>query len=59
LKENLRFGNMGRLKKCLKCKVYTFKEVCPKCGGETKNPHPPPFSPLDRYGKYRRKIKFG
>jgi H/ACA ribonucleoprotein complex subunit 3 len=44
-----------RMRKCLACKVYTFKEKCPRCEGETSSPQPPKFSPDDRFGKYRRK----
>jgi H/ACA ribonucleoprotein complex subunit 3 len=43
-----------KLKKCEVCAMYTFKQNCPKCGDKTKNPHPPAFSPQDKYGKYRR-----
>jgi H/ACA ribonucleoprotein complex subunit 3 len=45
-----------KLRKCLNCNEYTFKEICPKCNKETINPAPPKFSPLDKYGKYRRKL---
>ncbi len=44
------------MRKCLECKIYTFKEVCPKCGKKTVNPNPPPYSPKDKYGKYRRNL---
>lgn len=40
--------------KCLACNLYTLKETCPKCGGPTRNPMPPRFSPKDPYAKYRR-----
>lgn len=43
-----------KIRTCKECKTYTFKEHCPKCGGETKNPNPPKYSPEDAYGKYRR-----
>ena len=46
-----------RMKKCKLCSAYTFKDVCPKCGGPAIAPHPPRFSPLDPYGKYRRILK--
>ncbi len=46
-----------RLRKCGKCGNYTFKEICSKCGNETISPHPPRFSPLDKYGEYRRALK--
>jgi len=43
-----------RIKKCPKCKIYTLKDNCPKCGEKTVYISPPRFSPLDKYGKYRR-----
>lgn len=46
-----------KMKKCKKCLVYTLKEVCPRCGEKTSTPHPPKFSPEDKYGKYRRLMK--
>jgi H/ACA ribonucleoprotein complex subunit 3 len=46
-----------KMRKCLVCKTYTFKEKCPKCGAETVSPHPPKFSPQDKYGKLRRSAK--
>jgi len=42
---------------CTDCKRYTLSETCPVCGGEVRVPIPPRFSPEDRYGKYRRKLK--
>ncbi len=48
-----------KIKKCPKCGLYTLKDVCPKCGAQTVSAHPPKFSPEDRYGEYRRKLKFG
>ncbi len=47
---------MKKMRKCNSCKLYTFKEVCPKCGKKTIDPSPPSYSPKDKYGKYRRKI---
>lgn len=46
-----------KMKKCKACGTYTFKEVCPNCGGPAVSPHPPKFSPEDPYGKYRRMLK--
>lgn len=46
-----------RIKRCDSCSVYTLKDACPKCGSPTKSPHPPKFSPEDKYGKYRRMAK--
>ena len=45
-----------KMNKCFSCKVYTFKESCPKCNQKTINPSPPNFSPQDKYGKYRREF---
>ena len=42
-----------------KCCVYTMKDVCPKCGSVAKSAHPPKFSAVDRWGKYRRMAKKG
>ncbi|MBR9681931.1 MAG: RNA-protein complex protein Nop10 [Candidatus Altiarchaeota archaeon] len=44
---------MGLLKKCAKCEAYTFSSACPKCEGSTDAPHPPRFSPEDKYWKQR------
>ncbi len=45
-----------KLKKCLKCGKYTMRA---ECCAPTQNPHPPKYSPVDKYAKYRRKEKFG
>jgi H/ACA ribonucleoprotein complex subunit 3 len=42
---------------CMGCGSYTLKETCSKCKENTITPHPPKFSPEDRYGKYRRQLK--
>jgi H/ACA ribonucleoprotein complex subunit 3 len=34
-----------------------MKEVCPSCGVEAITVIPPKYSPLDKYGKYRRTVK--
>jgi H/ACA ribonucleoprotein complex subunit 3 len=47
----------SKMRKCVKCGVYTLKNCCPNCGEETINPKPPRFSPEDPYGKYRRIMK--
>jgi H/ACA ribonucleoprotein complex subunit 3 len=46
-----------KMRKCKKCKEYTLKEICPKCKEKTFSPFPPPYSPEDKYGKYRRSLK--
>jgi len=46
------------LRKCEKCERYTLnKDGCPYCGGTVRIPHPPKFSPADKYLKYRMAIK--
>ncbi|MBI4010028.1 MAG: nucleolar RNA-binding Nop10p family protein [Candidatus Aenigmarchaeota archaeon] len=45
-----------KLRKCVGCDLYTFKMKCSKCNGETSNPHPPRYSPEDKYGHLRRKF---
>ncbi|HJX23517.1 MAG TPA: nucleolar RNA-binding Nop10p family protein [Candidatus Bathyarchaeia archaeon] len=32
-------------------------EKCPSCEGTLRIPHPPKFSPEDKYEKYRRELK--
>ena len=49
---------MFKMRKCLKCHRYTFKEFCSVCGSRTISPHPPRFSLDDKYGKYRRKMLY-
>jgi len=47
------------MRKCTKCGRYTLsKDKCPHCGGELVVPHPPRFSPEDKYVEHRLKIKF-
>jgi H/ACA ribonucleoprotein complex subunit 3 len=46
------------LRKCEKCGNYTLKnDACPYCGGNVRVPHPPKFSPQDKYLKYRMALK--
>ncbi len=49
---------MNHILRCKSCKAYTIKGKCPECGQETVRPIPPKYSPLDKYGRYRRKVKF-
>ena len=56
VKVPLRDHNM-KMKICPECNNYTLKDLCPVCKVPTVNPHPPKFSPEDKYGKYRRIIK--
>ncbi len=48
---------MNRIFYCSECKEYTLKKKCPKCGKKTVTPKPARFSPLDRFSKYRIKVK--
>lgn len=46
------------LRKCVNCGRYTLRQdKCPKCGGKLIVPHPPRFSPEDKYVKYRYLLK--
>lgn len=44
------------LKKCPKCLLYTLKEVCPNCNSPTLSPHPPKFSPDDKYAYLKSSV---
>ncbi len=44
------------LQKCKECNKYGLQNPeskCKYCGGKLINPHPPKFSPIDKYAKYR------
>ena len=45
-----------KMKKCKSCGEYTLTDKCP-CGGEVGVVYPAKYSPEDKYGKYRRKLK--
>ena len=46
------------MRKCSRCGRYTLaKDKCPYCGGELIVPHPPRFSPVDKYVEYLIKAK--
>ena len=36
---------------------YTLQATCPTCGKATAQSGPAKYSPEDRYGSYRRKLK--
>jgi len=42
---------------CREDRTYTLRDACPKCGARTIPPLPARYSPEDRYGAYRRKLK--
>ncbi|MFQ6011939.1 MAG: RNA-protein complex protein Nop10 [Nitrososphaerales archaeon] len=46
------------LRQCPKCSRFTLKQECPDCGSVTISPHPPKFSPQDRYARYRVKDRY-
>ncbi|MDI6643800.1 MAG: RNA-protein complex protein Nop10 [Methanobacteriaceae archaeon] len=46
-----------KMKKCKSCREYTIEDKCPYCGGDLGEVFPPKYSPEDKYGKYRRKLK--
>lgn len=48
---------MKHIRYCKICKLYTFKEICPRCGNKTIINIPPRFSIDDKWGKYRREMK--
>ncbi|MBI4141726.1 ribosome biogenesis protein [Candidatus Woesearchaeota archaeon] len=41
---------------CHKCKKFTMNKVC-SCNSVTMTVRPAKYSPLDKYGVYRRKAK--
>lgn len=46
------------MRKCPRCGRYTLSAFkCPVCGSEVVVPHPPRFSPEDKYVMYRVKMK--
>ncbi|MGC9071540.1 MAG: RNA-protein complex protein Nop10 [Acidilobus sp.] len=48
------------LRRCTACGRYTLaKDKCPYCGGTLRVPHPPKFSPDDKYVRYRYLLKSG
>jgi rRNA maturation protein Nop10 len=47
---------MKLLRMCPKTKKYTLKKILD--GIETIIPHPPRFDPIDKWGEYRRKIRY-
>jgi len=46
------------MRKCVNCGRYTLRQDrCPICGSEVRVPHPPRFSPEDKYVRYRLKAR--
>jgi len=42
---------------CPECREYTLRDVCKKCEVNSVSVEPARFSPEDRYGEYRRRLK--
>lgn len=47
---------MNILKRCSSCGAYSLSAKC-RCGTETRTPHPPKFSLMQKYAKYRKAKK--
>ena len=47
---------MKHILKCQDCGKYTLSEKC-SCGGKAIENKPPKYSPEDKYGDYRRRVK--
>jgi H/ACA ribonucleoprotein complex subunit 3 len=45
------------LRRCPSCQEYTLGAKCPRCGAQVEVPLPPRYSPDDRYGEYRRRLR--
>ncbi|NLK25005.1 MAG: RNA-protein complex protein Nop10 [Euryarchaeota archaeon] len=45
------------LRKCPQCIEYTLLDKCSHCECRTDVPIPPRYSPEDRYGVYRRRLR--
>jgi len=43
--------------RCPQCVGYTLRATCSKCGSSTVMAMPAKYSPEDRYGEYRRRLK--
>ncbi|MBR6011052.1 MAG: RNA-protein complex protein Nop10 [Methanomicrobium sp.] len=46
-----------KIRCCPKDGRYTLSLTCPICAEPTVIAHPPRYSPQDRYGELRRKVK--
>ncbi|MGC8516291.1 MAG: nucleolar RNA-binding Nop10p family protein [Candidatus Acidifodinimicrobium sp.] len=45
---------MNRIRYCERCKIYTLKEICSKCGSDTTLRVPLRYSNDEQIKKYRR-----
>ncbi|HEY6405546.1 MAG TPA: RNA-protein complex protein Nop10 [Nitrososphaeraceae archaeon] len=46
------------IRKCPNCGTYTLKMDCTSCKVRTINPHPPKYSPDDKYARYRLEDRY-
>ncbi|MBU1202359.1 MAG: RNA-protein complex protein Nop10 [Nanoarchaeota archaeon] len=49
---------MNRILRCPECGSYGLKKEC-SCKSERISNKPPKYSPEDKYGSYRRTVKYG
>lgn len=49
--------NQAVLRACPSCGTFTLRTACPACETPTREPGPSKFSPEDKYGSYRRRLK--
>ncbi|MCK4270108.1 MAG: RNA-protein complex protein Nop10 [Methanogenium sp.] len=47
------------IRRCPQDGTYRLSFSCPECGSDTRIAHPARFSPEDKYGSYRRRVKYG
>jgi H/ACA ribonucleoprotein complex subunit 3 len=47
----------GKIRRCPVDGIYTLSAICPVCGEMTGSAHPARFSPEDRFGPFRRRMK--
>jgi len=45
------------LRKCQSCKEYTMGDRCSRCDEKAVVPVPPRYSPDDKWGEYRRRLR--
>ncbi|WP_083475369.1 RNA-protein complex protein Nop10 [Methanogenium cariaci] len=50
---------VGKIRRCPSDGTYTLNFSCPQCGTETRTAHPARYSSQDRFGKYRRRVRYG
>ena len=56
-KQLKKLGKMKHILQCEKCKTFSMKEVCSKCGSRCESVRPAKFSLQDAHGRERRIAK--